>query len=222
MIYVDDYHNIHSRHRPSTNETTQVIHMATLLIKVFDTKAIPHNQDPINDPIPANTDALKDILSSKMKVLSKTYVNEMPDWLQTLLFDPESQRHRLLVHNYQQQEIRQIRSMDNCKLVDCIEMPLKSYSNFAAAFQIFLDNGLSTYFEKFIVTFVGDWPAQFYVRQISYTPVQHANNIMSFLDPLHISLDSREYVILKFYEVFRDLYAFLFGGKKALAKKPKP
>ena len=222
MIYIDDYHNIHSHHRPSTKETTQVIHMATLLMKVFDTKAIPHNQDPINDPIPANTDALKDLLSSKMKVLSKTYVNEMPDWLQTLFFDPESQRHRLLVHDYQQQEIRQLRSMDNCKLVDCIEMPLKSHSNFAAAFQIFLDNGLSTYLEKFIVPFVGDWPAQFYVRQISYTSIQHANNIMSFLGPLHISLNARENVILKFYEVFRDLYAFLFGGKKALAKKPKP
>ena len=112
--------------------------------------------------------------------------------------------------------------MDNCKLLDCIEMPLKSHSNFAAAFQIFLDNGLSTYSEKFIVPFVVDWPAQFYVRQIAYTSIQHANNIMSFLGPLHISFNARENVILKFYEVFRDLYAFFFGGKKALAKKPKP
>ena len=55
---------------PSTNETTHVIHMATLLVKVFDTKAIPHNQAPINDPIQANTDTLKDLLSRKMKVLS--------------------------------------------------------------------------------------------------------------------------------------------------------
>ena len=98
-----------------------------------------------------------------MKQLSKTYVNDMPDWLETKFFDPESQRHRLLVHNYQQQEMREMRSMAGCKLVDCIELPLKSYADFVTAIRVILENGLSDYLEVFVVPFIGDWPAQFNV-----------------------------------------------------------
>ena len=85
--------------------------MATLLIKVFETDAIPQVEDSVNDPVPANKDLLMPLLSSKMKQLSKTYVSEMRDWLQAKFFDPKSQRHRLLVHDYQQQEIKELRSM---------------------------------------------------------------------------------------------------------------
>ena len=55
-----------------------------------------------------------------------------------------------------------------------------------------------------------------------YNADNHLNNIVSFLGPLHISLNARENVVLKFHGVFADLYAFLFHGKKRLAKKPKP
>ena len=39
-LFIDDYHNIHTHHRPSSDTQTQVVHMATLLIKVFDVNAI--------------------------------------------------------------------------------------------------------------------------------------------------------------------------------------
>ena len=221
-LFIDDHHNIHTHHRPSSDTQTQVVHMATLLIKVFDVNAIPVADAPVNDPVPANITFLKSLLSNKMEKLSKTYVSDMPDWLHTKVFDTESQRHRLLIHDYEQQEMRELRSMDGCKLVDCIELSLKSYADFLTAMNVILASGLSEYLEAFVVPFLGDWPAQFYVRQMVYNVENHLDNIISFLGPLHISLNARENVVLKFHGVFADLYSFLFHGKKPLAKKPKP
>lgn len=221
-IFIDDYHNIHTHHRPSTSKQTQVLHMATLLIKVFPTvAAIDHQELQVNDPKPVNTDLIKRLLANKMSLLSKTYVDTMPDWLQTKFYDPESERHRLLIHDYQQLEARELRSMKNCKLVDCIELPLKSYDNFLEALKTILENGLSTYLEHFVVPFIGDWPAQFYVRQMVYKE-QALSNLVPFIGPLHISLNAREIILMKFHKIFSDLYAFLFSGAKALAMKPKP
>ena len=45
---------------------------------------------------------------------------------------------------------------------------------------------------------------------------------MPFIGPLHISLNARESILLKFHAIFAELYSFLFNRKKALAKKPKP
>eukprot|EP00794_Sanderia_malayensis_P020709 gene20709-22741_t len=42
VFFVDDYHNIHTKHRPSEKKQTQAVHMATLLVKEFkNIKAIP-------------------------------------------------------------------------------------------------------------------------------------------------------------------------------------
>ena len=90
----------------------------------------------------------------------------MPDWMKAEFFDPESKRHRLFIHDYKR--MTQLRSMDNCKLVDSIEMPLKSYDNFRTALAILLENGLSSYLQRYVVPLVGDWPAQFFVRQVVY------------------------------------------------------
>ena len=35
LFLIDDYHNIHTKHRPEEKTQTQAIHMATLLLKVF-------------------------------------------------------------------------------------------------------------------------------------------------------------------------------------------
>ena len=47
-------------------------------------------------------------------------------------------------------------------------------------------------------------------------------NVIPLIGTLHISLNARECVLLLFHELFADLYAFLFGKKAKLAKKPKP
>ena len=67
---------------------------------------------------------------------------------------------------------------------------------------------------------------QFFIRQLVYSNIPTVpaalKNVILLIDQLHISLNARECVLLQFNEVFADLYAFLFGNKAKLAKKPKP
>ena len=68
-----------------------------------------------------------------MHKATKTFAESMPDWVVAKYFDPEYERQRLLVHDCQQTEVEQIRRMDNTKLVDSIELPLKSCENVITA-----------------------------------------------------------------------------------------
>lgn len=226
-LFIDDYHNIHTMHRASKQQQTQTVHMATLLLKVFpNVEAIDHKANTnANDIIPANPAKLKEVLTKSLPALSKTYAEQMPDWITAKYFNPESERRRLLIHDYQHSEIQDMRSMKHCKLVDCIELPLKSYSDFLKALKYMLENGLASYLSEFDVPFIGDWPAQFYVRQIVYSPPVDwpvVQNIVPFIGPLHVSLNARECVVRSFLNVFSELYSFLFGKRAKLANKPQP
>ncbi len=116
--------------------------------------------------------------------------------------------------------------MNNTKLVDSIELPLKSLGNVLTAVNKVLSSGLDIYLNQFVAPFIGDWPMQYFVRQLVYSNVPTVpavlKNVIPLIGPLHISLNARECVLLQFHEVFADLYAFLFGKKAKLAKKPKP
>ena len=65
------------------------------------------------------------IIACSMPKLSKTYAQNMSDWVVPKYFDPEAERHRLLTHDFQQTEIQQIRCMQNTKPVNSIELPLE-------------------------------------------------------------------------------------------------
>ncbi len=150
----------------------------------------------------------------------------MPDWVLAKYFDPEAERQRLLIHDYQQTENQQMQSMDNTKLVDSIELPLKSCEDVLTTINKMLTSSLQVYLNHFIAPFVGDWPMQFFIRQLVYSNSPSIpmalKNVVPLIGPLHISLNARECVLLMFYEVFADLYSFLFGKKAKLAKKLKP
>ena len=227
MIFcIDDYHNIHTKHRPETKSQTQAVHMTTLLLKVFPyIKAVPKNEINLLSAHPVEIDRLKVFTSDNFHHVLKTYVESMPDWVVAKYFDPEVERQRLLIHDYQQTEIQSMRNMDNTKLVDCIELPLTSREDVLAAVKKILSGGLEIYLNNFIAPFVGDWPMQFYIRQLVYSdsPSLPAvlKNVISLIGPLHISLNARECVLLMFHPIFADLYAALFGQKAKLAKKPK-
>ncbi len=198
--------------------------MTTLLLKVFpEIKAIPKNVD-LHPKSPVTIPELKVFMSSNMDSLSKTYAETMPDWVVAKYFDPEEERQRLLVHDYQQTENQQMRCMDNTKLVDSLELPLKSYDNVLTAVKKILSSGLEIYLNKFVAPFVGDWPMQFFVRQLvfSTSPSTPAvlKNVIPLIGPLHISLNARECILLIFHENFADLYKFIFGEKAKLATKP--
>ncbi|CAB4025518.1 Hypothetical predicted protein [Paramuricea clavata] len=144
----------------------------------------------------------------------------MPDWVLAKYFDPESERQQLL-RDCQQIKIQSMRSMDNTKLVNSIELDQKSCENVLTAITKILSNALDVYLSNIMASFIGDWPMQFFIRQLinSNAPAVPAvlKNVAPFTGPLHISLNARDH-----HQVFADLYAFLFGKKAKLAKKPKP
>ena len=109
-------------HQPESKKHTNAIHVSTLLIKVFpNIKAVC--QDKVESPV--DISSMETFLSNNLHKISKTYSENMPDWVVAKYFSPESERQRLVTHDYQQTELEGMRCMDNTKLVDSIEMPLK-------------------------------------------------------------------------------------------------
>ena len=58
--------------------------------------------------------------------------------------------------------------MDDLHLLDFIELRLKSKADFDAAYDVIMSTSLAAYMKKFLVFQPGDWPCQFYSRQIVY------------------------------------------------------
>ena len=123
IFCIDDFHNIHTHHRPETKMQIQTIHMATLQIE-----AVPQHGNNVLPTPPVKIQNVKNCVSNNLSSLSKTYAENMPDWVLAKYYDPEAERQRLLVHDYQQTENQQIRCMDNTKLVDSIQLPLLLHS----------------------------------------------------------------------------------------------
>ena len=115
--------------------------------------------------------------------------------------------------------------MDNTKLVDSIELPLKSCENVITALNKMLSSGLQIYLNHFIAPFVADWPMQFFIQRLvssdSPSLPTALESVVTLIGPLHISLNARECILLIYHKIFADLYSFLFGEKAKLAKKPK-
>ena len=214
-------------HRPETKIQTQSIHMATLLLKVFpNIKAVAHHGHNALPAQPVQIKELQNFVKRNLSTLSKTFAENMPDWVTAKYFDPEAERHRLLTHDYQQSDIYHTRYMENTKLVDSIHLPLKCRNDVVTALKKMLAIGLEVYLSEFIAPFIGDWPMQFFILQLVYSNTANIpatiKNVIPFIGPLHISLNARECVVLNFQDVFSDLYTFLFGNKDKLAKKPRP
>ena len=229
IFCIDDYHNIHTKHRPEANIQTQTVHTTTLLVKVFpNIEAVPN--DFLQLLLPANPEEeslMKKIIVEHMSTCSQTYASTMPDWAVAQYFDPEAEKQRVAIHDYQQTELREMRCMDNTKLVDSLQLPLKSCADVVTAFKHMLVNGLEDCLKQFVAPFSADWPMQFFMRQLVYNTASVSlptvcKNVIPLIGPLHISLNSRECVLPNFHKIFADLYSFLFGTKATLAKKPKP
>ena len=48
------------------------------------------------------------------------------------------------------------------------------------------------------------------------------DSFIPILGPFHVSLNSREHVLIVYYSFFQKLFHYVFGKKKILAKKPRP
>ena len=62
--------------------------------------------------------------------------------------------------------------MDDLHLADFVELQLKSKHDFNAVYDVALSAGLRDYMRKFVAIQPGDWPCQFYCRQIISVGVQ--------------------------------------------------
>ena len=133
-----------------------------------------------------------------------------------------------IIHDYQQHQtgVQAMRKMDGCKLIDELELPLKGFNDFYKAAHHAVSKGLGLYLSKFICPQPGDWPAQFYMRQVQLhdkesigcVPFKH---IVPFIGPLRIQLNARECVSLLNIEFFKKAYSYIFGSKRVLASKPQ-
>ena len=65
-----------------------------------------------------------------------------------------------------------LRDMDNVHLVNFFQLTLKSKNDFDAAFDLVLSTKLSENLKLFLISQPGDWPAQFYSRQVIYETLQ--------------------------------------------------
>ena len=111
---INDYHNIHTKHRPESKTQTQSVPTTTLLVKVFpNIKAVRNASLPSLLPVnPVEQSLLRKVIDEHMSSISKTYASQMPDWVVAKYFDPEEEKQRIAIHDYQQTEIQEMRRMD--------------------------------------------------------------------------------------------------------------
>ena len=123
VFCIDDYHNIHTKRHPETSTQTQTIHMITLLVKIFpNVKAISKEsfEMPLLPVCLVQQELVLKLVKAGMGDLSQTYAANMPDWVLAKYFNPQTERQRLLVHDYQQTEIPKMICMENIKLTDSL------------------------------------------------------------------------------------------------------
>jgi len=90
------------------------------------------------------------------------------------------------------------------------------------------------YLQRNVIPLVADWPGQILPRKVITMQQQQSQNIQTgkipecvssfipIMGPLHVSLNSRETVMMLFYDFFNLAYKSIFGKNKRLANKPRP
>ena len=86
--------------------------MSTLLLKVFPNIRVVCNEG-INllPKSPVELKMIEALISQNSNNFSKPFAENMPDWAVAKFFDPECERKRLVIHDYQQTELEAMRRM---------------------------------------------------------------------------------------------------------------
>ena len=245
VLVIDDFHIMKDAHRPT--ESPYMRSMCTAIVKIFPSVPAVRRQvdQDVHNPIGVSTQSCVDMIASDMNMIefAKTYAESMPQWLAAVFFDPDMRRHRLETHKYAESDnVRKMRCMEDVHLLYFAEMRLKSKADFAAAIDRAPENeDLQEYCSRYVVLQPGDYPAQFFSRQVVYerlstaTPPQDTSSnhtystlnkkknpstsIIPLLGPLHISLNAREEIVIINHPRFAALNRYIF--KKPLAAKRK-
>ena len=223
VIIMDDYTNIHVRRRQDAVQQNNISHMATVLMRIFDLPVIPLCDVPSNVPGGGDINLLENAFDHSMPILFTSFATTAPVHVLQHFFDHHTERLRLTSRMYgEDNDIRQMRGVQNAHLIDCVQQPLKSYTNYREAAQVYLTTPLQEYLQHYNVIIPGDWPSQFFQRQLAYNELPDSlfRHTIPTMGPLHVSLNGQENVVLKFIDFFKSFYHHLFGNQ--LAKKPKP
>jgi len=84
--------------------------------------------------------------------------------------------------------------------------------------------------EKQVASIVADWPGQLFIRKaLTYLHISRQSAILKEIESfipilglLHLLLNSREHIIIIYHSFFEQIFHFVFGERKKLAKKSKP
>lgn len=164
------------------------------------------------------------------------YNNRKKQWLTHGRLDNDTfdQIELLTVHCYDDAiaERKEERSMKGVRLIGLQESNLHSMNDYIRALKMILDIDKDTeHLRNKVAPLVADWPGQLFIRKAitnlhkadsQYSIPAEINSFIPILGPLHVSLNSREHVLIIYYTFFQKLFHTVFGKKKVLAKKPKP
>ena len=94
VIIIDDYADIHTRQR---NNTTEVPHMATVLLRIFDTPAVLAVVDGylVNDPVGISTQVLLNCFEENMCTIMCTFVSTASNFTQQEFFNSTNERRHV-------------------------------------------------------------------------------------------------------------------------------
>ena len=171
-LMIDDWTKVYTKRLPTDENTSVADNFCTIIIKVVkDIKTIPRTEvKTIHNPKGIDVESLSVFLfsQSSFEKLSQSYVSTLPE-LSALFFDPLMERQRLEAHDYHAATtVRSMQSFCDVHLLDFVKLPLKSRENYETALDLVLQSHLKEYLSKFVVLLPGDWPSQFYPRQIIY------------------------------------------------------
>jgi hypothetical protein len=232
---VDDYHSIHGWRDPATTTLSTAIHMATCVSKKIEYGAVPSIYNGIHIHNPNNIEAHKinyHLIHKFKGIFDYSYNVRKMSWNSSSLQNlNEFDRVELLtIHFYNAliAERQNDRSMKGTRIVNIQQKDLHSLNDYIEVLlSISKIENLSNYLKNNIIPVVADWPGQLFIRKaITKLQNQGLNNIIKnfvpLIGPLHVSLNSREQVVLIHWEFFNKMFHSIFGPNKVLAQKPKP
>lgn len=218
--------------------------MATCTVKTIEDSErvlIINNGVHINNP--KNIEALRIIKylhNEHIYYLEDSYNIRKSCWLQNKknLFDGFNRIELLTVHYYDYaiEQRKNDRSMKNTHLINIKEQNLKSLDDYLEALKMITSiPTLNEYLQHYVIPIVADFPGQLFIRRaislyqksMNDSPnnlkiPKVINSFIPLLGPLHVSLNMRESTISTHWNFFEQLYKFVFGKNKKLAKKPMP
>lgn len=239
---IDDYHSIHEWRRPNSTSLSSATHMATCISKkIENVLAVPanYNNIPLFNPknIEASTIIYRLINDYKGRFdLSYNYIKK--EWIQNEMINENDfdQLELLSVHLYDAniEERKEERSMKTVRILDIKEQNLRSLEDYLSAIKMITDiKSLVEYIKSHPIPVIADFPGQLFIRKIITLYLKNRQNniqqidldcILNFipiLGPLHVSLNSRENVVLLHHDFFKKLYCNVFEKTK-FPEKPKP